>query len=604
MGGGFSSTAWMPRILLEKYPKDQIHFFTCVLPNEHPSMWELFDAVEEKLDIKVTYIAYDRTCKYTILPEKSLRSREDCLWTPFDIFEDVKFLGNSRNDPCSLNLKRNVAKHYIKDHYPDATLAIGIHADELERLSSIYDNWMKNGYETLFPLIDLVPYTTERQIELLQEWYGVSLPLYEKSFSHNNCFSGDTRYITREGIKTLKETVGTQQTVLSKGGSWKTASIQSFGNQSLMKLTLERRNKIKEIYVTADHRWIVHASERGHKYVDCLTKDLKQGKRIKNQSTKSSLVYTNQWGGIRPSAFGIAHGIVYGDGTISHTTEGPVILRLCGTKQNDLKKWFPISPTKSVENDTEILDLPRSFKSLPDVNESQSYLLGFLMGYFAADGHVSKRDSSVTLSCAQQKTLETVVTLATRVGLRTCPIKSYQRLGYGKEPTLIYSVTFLRDDLTPEFFLRLNHQISFGTKEISHRVSDTWRIVSVEPTDRVEEVFCAVVEDTHEFTLEDFIATGNCGGACVKAGQRQWALLWYHYPEVYAEWEQRELAWREQFGNHTILKIHRDGEQQHITLKEFRETVVEPQACNPTTFIGKFLAELPGNPPCFYCSSM
>ena len=35
---------------------------------------------------------------------------------------------------------------------------------------------------------------------------------------------------------------------------------------------------------------------------------------------------------------------------------------------------------------------------------------------------------------------------------------------------------------------------------------------SVEPTERVEEVFCAEVEDGHAFTLEDNILTGNCFG--------------------------------------------------------------------------------------------
>jgi hypothetical protein len=45
MGGGFHSTGVLPRLLLEQYPHDEIRFISCVLPNEHPSMWELFDAV-------------------------------------------------------------------------------------------------------------------------------------------------------------------------------------------------------------------------------------------------------------------------------------------------------------------------------------------------------------------------------------------------------------------------------------------------------------------------------------------------------------------------------------------------------------------------------
>ncbi|HEX9343996.1 MAG TPA: ATP-dependent DNA helicase [Actinomycetota bacterium] len=38
----------------------------------------------------------------------------------------------------------------------------------------------------------------------------------------------------------------------------------------------------------------------------------------------------------------------------------------------------------------------------------------------------------------------------------------------------------------------------------------TWRVVSAEPTDRVEEVYCAVVPTTESFVLEDNLLTGNC----------------------------------------------------------------------------------------------
>src|SRR5262249_45818964 len=44
-----------------------------------------------------------------------------------------------------------------------------------------------------------------------------------------------------------------------------------------------------------------------------------------------------------------------------------------------------------------------------------------------------------------------------------------------------------------------------------------WVVRAVEATDRVEEVFCAVVPGTHSFTLEDNILTGNCFG-CGKSG--------------------------------------------------------------------------------------
>ncbi|HEU0130357.1 MAG TPA: RtcB family protein [Mycobacteriales bacterium] len=67
----------------------------------------------------------------------------------------------------------------------------------------------------------------------------------------------------------------------------------------------------------------------------------------------------------------------------------------------------------------------------------------------------------------------------------------------------------MRGDLDPEFFLVPAHRGRFerGRYAVERR---GWTVVSVEETNRVEEVYCAVVEGTHSFTLEDHILTSNC----------------------------------------------------------------------------------------------
>src|SRR5208337_1635296 len=47
-----------------------------------------------------------------------------------------------------------------------------------------------------------------------------------------NCLRGTETFLTKDGVKTLLETVGTTQTVLSKDGTWVGAEIKSFGLQS------------------------------------------------------------------------------------------------------------------------------------------------------------------------------------------------------------------------------------------------------------------------------------------------------------------------------------------------------------------------------------
>lgn len=190
MGGGFTSSALMPRILLEKYPKDQIEFINCVLPNEHASMWQLFDAVEKELGISINYIAYDpdSKLKYQTV-EKQDRNNQEKLWTPFKIFLHQGFIGNSRNDPCSRLLKRETILNYVSSKYKndECIIAVGIHADEFDRSVAIRENWESKGYETYFPVLKEKPYTKEEQINLLKTWYNIELDLYEKGFEHNNC---------------------------------------------------------------------------------------------------------------------------------------------------------------------------------------------------------------------------------------------------------------------------------------------------------------------------------------------------------------------------------------------------------------------------------
>lgn len=64
---------------------------------------------------------------------------------------------------------------------------------------------------------------------------------------------------------------------------------------------------------------------------------------------------------------------------------------------------------------------------------------------------------------------------------------------------------------------------------------------------------------------------GNCGGACIKAGQAQWALLWRVNRCLYLEWEEWEEEMRKEVGNHSILRDRSGGTSRPLTLLEFRQ---------------------------------
>ena len=162
-----------------------------------------------------------------------------------------------------------------------------------------------------------------------------------------------------------------------------------------------------------------------------------------------------------------------------------------------------------------VVDLPRYFKERPSLDESPQYLAGWLAGYFAADGCVAA-DGTVILNSADRSALEFVRDVCTRLGVGTYGITTQNRRGIDGGHTDLQRVHLIGADLIEDFFLLSEHRRRFSeAQKAFHRRG--WVVRSVEPTDRVEEVFCAVVDGTHAFVLEDNILTGNCFG-CQKSG--------------------------------------------------------------------------------------
>lgn len=81
-------------------------------------------------------------------------------------------------------------------------------------------------------------------------------------------------------------------------------------------------------------------------------------------------------------------------------------------------------------------------------------------------------------------------------------------------------------------------------------------------------------------------AHANCGGFCIKAGKKSFALLWKHFPDryLYNENEEREL--RKIVGDHTILRETINGEQVNLTLEDFRKRLEAGESFDEFDFGG------------------
>lgn len=169
VSGGMASTYFLIKFLIDTYGKADCEFVYCYLPNEHPDLVDFVFQTQKIFDIDIKFISKNQT--------------------PMENFLKVGFLGNSRVDPCSQNLKRKLFLEYVKKHHlpGNATVYVGIGYEEADRFIDIYANWRNSGYKCEAPLIDEPQLTREAQIDEVRRVYGWVPEMYLEGAEHNNC---------------------------------------------------------------------------------------------------------------------------------------------------------------------------------------------------------------------------------------------------------------------------------------------------------------------------------------------------------------------------------------------------------------------------------
>lgn len=493
-------------------------------------------------------IRFLRDCEEWFGQEVVILGNDDYGRDPDEVFRKTRFLVGPNGARCTAELKKSVRWGFQR---PDDIVILGYTVEEYAVRAP--------RTQKAEPMTRFWPVLNEHGLTkgdclAMVERAGIELPaMYKLGYRNNNCFAGETEFITDKGMRRLSDATGESVQVRGVGGGWTSATVRSFGAQPLMKLTTRRNNVDREIHATAGHRWFVKQYIHAAK-IEKSTDQLQPGDKLRS-------VFGQLGGRVRPSAFGIAQGIVFGDGTRGTTLNTAASIVLCGDKNKELLQYFPLSPKSEIATGIQVRDLPRSWKDAPKIDECQSFLYGWLAGYFAADGHVS--DGEYVLSSAKREHLEVARDVALRLGIGANGIRSVQRIGTGKEPTSLYSLPLIGATLRADFFLIQPHRERFLAAK--PREPHPWAVVSVEPTGRVEEVFCAVVPDGQAFTLDGNILTGNCIG-CVKGQAGYWNKIRVDFPARFAEMAaiERELGrtickreWREG-GKRKLSRIYLD----------------------------------------------
>ena len=315
-----------------------------------------------------------------------------------------------------------------------------------------------------------------------------------------NCFSRDTEFVTNKGIFTFYDFKDGDIVTVKTIEGWKPAVIRKFGEEELVELILRRGKRVKTIKTTKNHRWIKKI-KRGNTYLrkEETTVTLKSGDallyNIKRRSTK-----------LTPCNVAIQHGIVFGYGT---KFEKSTRITLCDDS-TELKRYF--SAGKIFNQRTEdtkrvtIGNLPYNWKWLPEITANKEYLLGFLMGWFAADGSIGKSGSNIALYSNNTSNLSWARDALSILDIYTDDIKLMRQFSPfdGSEKPL-YKLSINTEDLFPEFFLKNKHKERF---KILKKID--WIVDRVIETGELEDVWCVQEPVTETFTLANGCITKNC----------------------------------------------------------------------------------------------
>ena len=137
------------------------------------------DTLTEDIDL---YRFLEETVRFLKVPFTRIADGRN-IW---QVQYDVKYQANSRIDPCSRVLKRELFKKYMRDnHTPEtAEIVIGIDHTEAHRRGDFEVNHAP--FTVRFPLCDR-RYDREHILDVLDK-AGIRPPrLYDLDFPHNNC---------------------------------------------------------------------------------------------------------------------------------------------------------------------------------------------------------------------------------------------------------------------------------------------------------------------------------------------------------------------------------------------------------------------------------
>lgn len=305
-----------------------------------------------------------------------------------------------------------------------------------------------------------------------------------------NCFRGDEKFITKEGVRSFCSYVDGEEVIVpTHTGEWKKAIVRKYGIQKINKVTLKRGSWTeKEVYVTPNHRWLLKDGQ--------VTTNLKIGDYL----LKTPILNEFDWEELSQEEKIIwAKGFAYGDGrTIRFAHSWYTDVRLCG-KKNQYAPLFKEAGLKvthppKYHGDASI-KIPNYNKNEIPENMTLEEKKVFIYGFLCADGtrttlknHGNLYNEFKMVQVTGSQKVNKIYDLLNTCGYYVSKISDLteQITNYGQ-----------RTDVTKAFYFQANQ---------TYR---NWRVIDIQPAGECE-VWCLEVEDNHSFILEKGVVTGNC----------------------------------------------------------------------------------------------
>lgn len=273
----------------------------------------------------------------------------------------------------------------------------------------------------------------------------------------DGCLAPETLVVTPDGDRSIRDLLGSRTLLTDQG--WRAASVRSFGVQRLFAVTLWRAGAVRTVLATGGHRWPVG---RG-RWLTTRGLDEVLDRRSRADALKSSEV------AVARNAEQAAHAasraaVVHGE------RDGAV--------------W-----RGGANGATAVLEC------------EQAVVIGAVDAVPAAEGGLAVAQPSCVSTFDPGAVLPGVGP-ATVLAVGPAPVVPHVEVGVGTvAPT--HRATDGADVIGGDAF-----GVSARHSPIPIQ-SAGWGVLRVEPTDRVEEVFCAIVPQLHRFVLAGGVLTGN-----------------------------------------------------------------------------------------------